>query len=407
MQDALAQQTAGKLESAQVLYQEALKLDSGNFDALHMLGVVKLQLGDPLAGARHILDAIRQANIEYPPAYSNLGLCLTAIAKQRGTLREFIDPQLPESEKTRLYFTRDLPKIHGELPLVSVVMPCYNHERFVSATLQSVFNQTYPALELIIIDDGSSDASTRVIEEALKASPFPVRFQARGNLGAPQTINEGIALAQGHYVTVINSDDQYDADRIEALTRMLVASQSRWGFSGVGFIDDLGQPLTYGEDAMADSIFRHLDQLHATRSITAAFLGYNYSISTGNLFLEKSLWQEMGGIRDYRYVHDWDFCVRASLCTPPAVLFEPKYRYRIHGANTISESRAATLIEADKLYSDWLSEIANHRNEDPSVASRIIALHNAREWRLLEGGRGHLIKPAKILELASTILPSF
>jgi glycosyltransferase involved in cell wall biosynthesis len=403
MHQALALQHEGKLDAAEALYRQALGSIPGNFDALHMLGVIRLQLGDPENGARHILEAIRVAQIDYPPLYGNLGLCLVAIARKRGILRELIDPELPESDRPRIHFARDLADLQGEPPLVSVVMPCYNHERFVAETLRSVFRQTYRNLELVVIDDGSRDASARMISETIRACPFLVRFHERENRGAPHTMNECIRMARGRYVAAINSDDQYGPERIEALTKMLSMSGMKWGFSGVRFIDDRGNQLKLGDNERADSLMRHLGELHEARSITAAFLGFNYSISTGNLFFEKQLWNDLGGFRDYRYMHDWDFCFRACLVGAPSILFEPKYRYRIHDSNTISESKVSSVSEADKLYSDWESEITRHHKEHPAM-NKIIALQDVREWRLLEGGRGHLIRPERLVELAKTML---
>jgi hypothetical protein len=149
-----------------------------------------------------------------------------------------------------------------------------------------------------------------------------------------------------------------------------------------------------------------LGELREARSITAAFLGFNHSISTGNLFFEKALWKDLGGFRDYRYMHDWDFCLRASFRGAPSILFEPKYRYRIHASNTISESKSSSVSEADKLYLDWESEITRYQKERPAMANRMIASQDIREWRLLEGGRGHLIKAEKLIELAETLLAS-
>lgn len=122
-------------------------------------------------------------------------------------------------------------------------MPCYNHESFVSETLRSIFQQTYRNLELIVIDDGSSDQSRQVITNTIAECAFPTRFIARGNRGAPQTINDCIREAKGHYVAVINSDDRFELHRIELMVRMLATSGTRWGFSGIRFMDEQGLPL--------------------------------------------------------------------------------------------------------------------------------------------------------------------
>src|SRR5579864_373460 len=95
-------------------------------------------------------------------------------------------------------------------PLVSVVLPSYNHRQFVNNAIRSVYRQTYRPIELIIIDDGSKDGSADTIRKFLNDTPPPtgisVDFSARKNRGAPATINEGIAKARGDHIAILNSD---------------------------------------------------------------------------------------------------------------------------------------------------------------------------------------------------------
>lgn len=95
-------------------------------------------------------------------------------------------------------------------PLVSVVIPCYNHAQFVQDCIQSVIDQTYANIELIIIDDGSKDQSVEKIEEMLdkcrsRFSRF--EFRHRPNKGLSETLNEALEWCQGEYFSAIASDD--------------------------------------------------------------------------------------------------------------------------------------------------------------------------------------------------------
>lgn len=99
-----------------------------------------------------------------------------------------------------------------------------------------------------------------------------------------------------------------------------------------------------------------------------AFWTSNPSISTGNLFVLASLFNKLGGFRDYRANHDWDFCLRASEWSEPCFVDSPLYRYRIHGANTISENAARNRVEADEILSQHLARafdpLANFANTE-------------------------------------------
>src|SRR5262245_61069817 len=96
---------------------------------------------------------------------------------------------------------------------VSVVMPIYNHDRFVGAAIESVLSQTVRPREILCIDDGSTDCSAQVVQ-ALAARHPSIRFWSRPNRGAHSTLNEGIGEARGRYVAILNSDDRYHPERL-------------------------------------------------------------------------------------------------------------------------------------------------------------------------------------------------
>src|SRR6266404_5774906 len=87
----------------------------------------------------------------------------------------------------------------GQPATVSVVLPSYNHARFIEATLRSIMKQTFPPSELIVIDDGSADDSVSVIDRVLNECPFPCELVVRGNRGLCATLNEGFARTRGGY----------------------------------------------------------------------------------------------------------------------------------------------------------------------------------------------------------------
>lgn len=99
------------------------------------------------------------------------------------------------------------------IPLVTVVIPSYNHAQFITAAIKSVFNQTHVNFELIVIDDGSTDDSRNVIVRLSKEYGFNYFFQE--NRGLSLTLNRGISLAKGKYITFCSSDDYWSHDKIE------------------------------------------------------------------------------------------------------------------------------------------------------------------------------------------------
>lgn len=113
----------------------------------------------------------------------------------------------------------------GELT-VSVVVPSYNHAPFIEKTLRSIFAQTHQPLELIVIDDGSRDASPKIIERVLRDCPVAVacEFVARANRGLCATLNEGLARCRhGRYFAYLGSDDLWLPQFLESRVEVLAA----------------------------------------------------------------------------------------------------------------------------------------------------------------------------------------
>jgi glycosyltransferase involved in cell wall biosynthesis len=96
----------------------------------------------------------------------------------------------------------------SDFPLVSVIIPVYNRDRYLAEAIESVLAQTYPAIELIVVDDGSSDRSAEI------AQSYPViyHFQPNGGIGSAR--NAGIALATGEFLAFLDSDDIWVTDKL-------------------------------------------------------------------------------------------------------------------------------------------------------------------------------------------------
>jgi alpha-1,3-rhamnosyltransferase len=106
-------------------------------------------------------------------------------------------------------------------PLVSVILPSYNHRRFVAESIDSVLRQTYPNIQLIVIDDGSTDGSVELISQLAASHGF--HFESQRNRGLVNTLNRAKGLIEGKYVSLSASDDFYHPQKIERLVDYLEA----------------------------------------------------------------------------------------------------------------------------------------------------------------------------------------
>jgi glycosyltransferase involved in cell wall biosynthesis len=392
---ALAHQQAGRLAAAAPLYAEALAQNPALVDASHMLGVVCLGLGRPDDAARHIRNAGVGSRWLLPGAHHNYGIALGQMIARRG-------PMLDAAMRARYDAaqaspTRSAPQSN---PLVSIVVPSYNHARYLPVTLESVYAQTYRNVELIVIDDGSSDGSRSAIESLLARCPFPCTGIYRENRGAHATLNEAIERARGGYVNPLNSDDAFEPARIEALVKAIAAEGREWGFASVTHVDENGDATA--EDAAAGERSALAHSLAQT-TLGGALVEYNHAISTGNLFFSRALFDRLGGFADYRYNHDWDFELRALWLAEPRWIDRPLYRYRRHAANTISESGTATRREADIVLGRYHRRALAESAPNPFAPCRA---HYGLAYlgRVLSGGQGDALAPDELTAIHDALL---
>lgn len=101
----------------------------------------------------------------------------------------------------------------ANLPLVTAVLVCWNHERFVRASIRAAVRQTYPNIQLIVFDNDSSDGSRKIIEPL--AEEYGFTFIHQPNVGLVKTLNRALGMARGKYFTLLATDDVWLLDKIE------------------------------------------------------------------------------------------------------------------------------------------------------------------------------------------------
>lgn len=231
-------------------------------------------------------------------------------------------------------------------PLVSVVMPSYNHARYVEEAVRSVLQQDVDGLELLVVDDGSTDASVEVV----RAIRDPrLRLVVQQNQGTHAALNRGLADSRGSVLAILNSDDRYAAGRLRSALLVLrespeVALVGSW----IQVIDEKGRPAGVKEGYATLDPWPVSDPsrtFKADRDLRTALLMQNYWATSSNFVFPRATWEAFSPFSPLRYVHDWDFALRVQRQGRAALLPEPLLDYRVHPANTIRENREAMVYE--------------------------------------------------------------
>lgn len=259
------------------------------------------------------------------------------------------------------------------MPRISVVIPSFNHAGFIKQAIYSVLNQTYSDLELIVVDDGSTDQSIAAI---LDINDSRLHIFQQTNQGAHAAINRGLHIANGEYLSILNSDDVYHPQRLEKMLKALESQRpAQFAGSYVELINSTGQAtgVKHGYHdlepwplELKSHSFRTGNDLHAT------LLTENYFATTSNFFFTRECYEQIGEFRNLRYVHDWDFALRAALITPLVLVPEPLIQYRIHPHNTIREDRAAMVYEICWCLAMHLSQHISSLSSDFHPDSKLV-----------------------------------
>ena len=399
MRSALEAQVAGRLEDAEERYRRVLASAPDEPDALHSLGLVRYACGDYLQARTLVLRALDLTRWQYPAYKKNLGLILGKLADAH---EESPDLVARRKEYARWNRERQTPRGNG-MPLVSVIIPSYNHARYIGRALSSVFTQTYRNIELIVIDDGSQDGSADIIRNLLDKAPIPHQFLARENRGSVATVLEGLELARGEFINILHSDDMFSPDRFELCVRRIADSGCDWGFSGVEFVDADDRPLAAADHAAAGSLMAEMERMPLEASTGLSLLSTNVAITTGNLFVRRAFLDAIGGLRIYQYSEDWEFGLRASLSSEPVFLPEKLYRYRFHGRNTVTVAADRMRGEAFEVMREFLGRAEENRQWPNPFAPVPAVWGKAFHAKLLRGGLGLLLSEAALRRLADEL----
>jgi len=232
-------------------------------------------------------------------------------------------------------------------PLVSFVVPCYKHGHFLVECVQSILNQTYPNVEVLIMDDCSPD-DTPAIAQTLR-DPRVRYIRNDVNLGHLRNYNKGINLALGEYVWLINVDDylrrSYVLERfVETLERHQAAA---FVFCPAVQVHGRLEGATFGSHGTADAVFSGQEFL--TR------LAVRNRVATPAAMVRKASYDRMGTFElDLPYAGDWFQWCRHAFYGQVAYLAEPMVCYRFHDLNMTKDfNDRPTAVISDELAVRW------------------------------------------------------
>lgn len=212
-------------------------------------------------------------------------------------------------------------------PLVSVIIPMYNAGSFIRQTVESVIHQDYKNIEIIIMDDGSTDSSEDVVSQ-LQKEDSRVQYYYKTNSGVSDTRNKGIALCKGEYIAFLDADDVWLTNNLSKKIDMLQKSGKKWVFSLLTYIDENNLPLSIP--------FNNLRPYNVVDNL----LLWEGDVIPGpcsNIVAEKNfMGDEIRFDISLSSPADRDICLQLGSKEEPAFINEPLWQYRLHSQSMTS-----------------------------------------------------------------------
>ena len=311
-------------------------------------------------------------------------------------------------------------------PLVSVVIPAFNGERLIGRTIESALAQTYSNVEIIVVDDGSTDAT----QEVVRRFGDRVRYLRQPNQGGAAARNQGISAARGDWVAFLDQDDLWLPEKLERQAAVFLEEPStvvcftRWSH-----IDDQGKPMTHGStaerDRLLDSVSRQAKPLGRgavllpEKPFTEALVKRCLVNSCSGVIARKSVLMEVGGFdAGLRGPDDWDLWMRLAVRYSFAYIPEALYQYRHHARQHTQHGGTQMLRDLLVVMERWLRspEICRQAGRR-TILSSMARLHdNCATARVNQGemreARAHYIaalrarpKPATLALWSATFCP--
>ena len=219
---------------------------------------------------------------------------------------------------------------------MSVVVPSFNHSRYIETCLRSVFDQTLPPDRLLLIDDGSTDDSVRIIERLLAACPFPAELVSRPNKGLSATLNEGLERTAGEFFAYLGSDDSWHPDRLRLGVDALQANpEAVLSYGDCLLIDGEGRVISDSRRRRPHRPDVTLDDLFRFRSLPL----------TPTITYRRTALEQVGGWNESSFLEDYESDLMLRSLGPFAFIPRMLGSWRQHEAQ-VSKHLQSVMEEA-------------------------------------------------------------
>jgi glycosyltransferase involved in cell wall biosynthesis len=240
--------------------------------------------------------------------------------------------------------------MNNQTPLISIVIPNFNYGHFLGEAIESVLNQTYKNIEIIVVDNESTDNSVLVASQY--SDSITLLLKEHGGVSSAR--NLGMTVAKGDYICFLDSDDTWAPKKLEV--QLQVAQESRVGvvYSGVN---------------LCNSELLKEEELHPKYRGDCSSLFFKYPtkaivlLGCSNALVSRKAIEEVGEFKPYlHFSADWDFFRRLCKIVEVDYVPEPQINYRRHSRSMSSGSIESYYADNERAVIDFIHEMRNEEN---------------------------------------------
>lgn len=234
--------------------------------------------------------------------------------------------------------TKITEKSSANKPLVTVIVPAYNHEKYIEACLKSVVEQTYENMQIIVLNDGSKDKTGFMIEKFIEKQNRKIEYISKDNEGLCKTLNRALKISKGKYIATIASDDIWSPNKIEEQVNFLEENKSVGLVYSDAYFLKMEKKTTMKYSEYKPKIKKHFKNSIQNVNMYESLLVENVILAV-TVVTRKECFDKVGFFDDSLKYEDYDMWLRIAKHYPIGYIDKPLAYYRIHDANISNNTR--------------------------------------------------------------------
>lgn len=273
-------------------------------------------------------------------------------------------------------------------PLISVIVAAYNASATIGETIESVLSQTCTDLELIIVDDGSTD-NTKGITLGYARKDSRVQYVWQENAGSPAARNTALKVAKGKYISIIDADDLWHQEKLSRQIALINGADDTFVLTGNHIFYDKNGERIWGPVRFPPATVNNQYSV-----VDILLVGGFYMFLINTALVSKDLVKKLGGWDPGKWTaEDWDLWIRAAMSCKFLIIEEPLVYYRKHSGSVTSAQNVVQVLDAHEMI--IRRQYQNHAITSSELA-KVLVSHQMETCGLLLY-QGELFDAVKVL----------